>query len=161
MSTQGTTVEHRSTVQARSPSITQLVYASVANHDFSVAQLSELLTAARERNRRTGVTGLLLYHEGSFLQLLEGSSEAVDDTYRRIELDPRHSGVHVLMRGRVGSREFDEWSMGFVGSDALAGSLDGYIDYAEELCLHLLDATRSKRLLKLFREGGLRERVEF
>jgi hypothetical protein len=140
--------------------LVQLVYASRANQEFSVPQLSELLSDARARNTRVGVTGLLLYHERSFLQLLEGAAESVDATFRRIEQDPRHCDVHVLLRGRVFAREFEGWSMGFVAPETLASSLDGYIDYTEELCLHLLDSTRGKRLLKLFREGSLRDRVE-
>ena len=159
MPTQGQTAGHSSTLEAGKLPVTQLVYASVANQEFSLAQLAELLAAARAQNAQVGVTGLLLYHEGSFLQLLEGPSEAVDDTFFRIERDPRHSGVHVLLRGRVESREFDQWSMGFVAPETVATSLEGYIDYVEELCLHLLDSTRGKRLLKLFREGDLRERV--
>jgi len=159
MPNQVPTAARPATVQASASPITQLVYVSVASQEFSVGQLAELLAAARAQNTRIGVTGLLLYHEGSFLQLLEGPSEAVDATFRRIERDPRHSDVHVLLRGRVPAREFDGWSMGFVAPGTIAKSLEGYIDYAEELCLHLLDSTRGKRLLKLFREGGLRDRV--
>ncbi|MCA9738410.1 MAG: BLUF domain-containing protein, partial [Gemmatimonadetes bacterium] len=71
-----------------------------------------LLEGARATNTRLGVTGLLLFHEGSFIQVLEGPPDVVEALYARIETDPRHGGALVLSRGLVEERSFGEWRMG-------------------------------------------------
>ena len=53
-------------------SIYQLVYISAANHEFTEKELHELLSKARKNNESYGITGMLLYHQGSFIQALEG-----------------------------------------------------------------------------------------
>ena len=59
-----------------------------ARRPFSLAALTSLLLLGRERNHAQGLTGVLLYAEGSFLQVLEGSAAAVRSTFARIEADP-------------------------------------------------------------------------
>ena len=67
-----------------------LVYASIANEDFSQGQLLELLATSRRNNEQSGITGMLLYNERRFPQVLEGNEAAVSATSARIERDPRH-----------------------------------------------------------------------
>ena len=62
-------------------------------------------------NERLGVTGLLLVHEGWFMQALEGPAAAVTETYERILMDRRHVGAVRLSFGPVASRAFRQWSM--------------------------------------------------
>ncbi len=93
--------------------IHQLVYVSAASQAFQKSELLELLTKAREKNRLMGVTGLLLYKEGDFIQLLEGEREAVRRLFETIQADPRHSGTIVLHEGEADQRLFADWSMGF------------------------------------------------
>ena len=50
----------------------QLVYVSAATHAFTKSELLELLNKARANNQRLGITGLLLFKDGDFIQLLEG-----------------------------------------------------------------------------------------
>lgn len=90
----------------------QLVYVSSATRLLDPPELFELQAAARERNRRAGISGVLLYRDGNFLQALEGPEEAVHDLERRLARDPRHHGMLVLLRRRIAEREF--------GADALA-----------------------------------------
>ena len=59
----------------------QVVYASAAVEAFSEVQLVQLLARARTNNERLGVTGLLLYDEGSFLQVLEGDAKVIELLY--------------------------------------------------------------------------------
>jgi hypothetical protein len=62
-----------------------------------------LLGTARRRNAAAGVTGMLLYRDGNVAQTLEAPDEAVEATFRRIEQDPRHRGV-ILLLLRAGGR---------------------------------------------------------
>lgn len=98
----------------------QLVYVSAARELFSPADLAALLAKARANNSRLGVTGMLVYHDGNFMQVLEGEREVVRSLAARIELDPRHRNFIALRQREVTEREFGEWSMGFVDSSALA-----------------------------------------
>lgn len=90
-----------------------LVYASAATELFDKPTLLELLTKAREKNQRLGITGLLLYKDGDFIQLLEGPKAAVKALYSTIDSDPRHVGSMVMAEGERDERLFADWSMGF------------------------------------------------
>jgi len=90
----------------------QLLYVSDTNRDFSQAALDEILATSRRKNRAADVTGVLLYLDGAFLQVLEGSEEAVEAIFSSISADPRHWNVKVLL-DREAPRAFGSWSMGF------------------------------------------------
>ncbi len=62
---------------------------------------------------RDGITGLLLYHDGNFLQILEGEAEKVQATFARIAANPRHRNLQRLPPVSVHTRLFPDWSMGF------------------------------------------------
>lgn len=91
----------------------RLVYVSAASNLFEKPALLELLTQAREKNHRLGVTGMLLYKNGDFIQLLEGEEAVVKALYHTISDDPRHTGSIVLIEEHTDVRLFNDWSMGF------------------------------------------------
>ncbi|MEM9561783.1 MAG: BLUF domain-containing protein [Actinomycetota bacterium] len=91
----------------------QLGYASAATRPFTDDELDELLTTSRANNAKRGVSGLLLYHEGSFLQVLEGERSLVEALFDKIAEDPRHTDKLLLFRNDGVQRCFDHWTMGF------------------------------------------------
>lgn len=91
----------------------EVAYLSSAKPSFRESDLEAILEASRRNNERTGLTGLLLYGSGSFLQLLEGDKEAVDACLMRIARDPRHSALRIVVRGAIERRSFGGWAMGF------------------------------------------------
>ena len=90
----------------------QLAYISVAAHDFDAEALSTLMRQCRRRNREDEITGILLYEDGQFLQVLEGTEDTVRSAYVRIQQDPRHRGVETICERRIPHREFGRWNMG-------------------------------------------------
>lgn len=90
-----------------------LIYVSRAARDIGSPNLIEILTASRARNAEMGVSGLLLFSEDSFIQVLEGGQTAVENVFASIARDPRHHGVTVLVREPIKNRNFSGWSMGF------------------------------------------------
>lgn len=90
-----------------------LVYTSPATNPFGESDLISLLKECREFNRRNEITGMLLYIQGKFIQVLEGNREAVLQLFERISADPRHQRVAVIMEGESPTRIFKDWSMGF------------------------------------------------
>lgn len=111
-------------------SLITLIYGSSAIDSFSEAELIALLEKSRANNQPLGVTGMLVYRDGNFLQVLEGEAEQVDALFTKISRDPRHRGILVFMRRALPQREFSDWSMGFVNLDTVnAEQIPGYSTY--------------------------------
>jgi hypothetical protein len=92
----------------------RILYVSTANQSFSTEALSQLLQKARKQNREARVTGMLVYSDGDFLQVLEGEHPDVIACYDRISADQRHRDIIQLQRGLAyGGRLFPNWTMGF------------------------------------------------
>jgi hypothetical protein len=92
----------------------RLIYSSEAAPGLAAAELEKMLDESRIRNRVYGITGVLLFVEGAFLQILEGEREDVLGLMERIERDPRHSGVKVFYEQEVDERAFASWSMAYL-----------------------------------------------
>jgi len=91
----------------------QIIYLSSATYLFSKAELQVLLDHSRVNNARIGITGILLYREGNFMQLLEGEQAVIEGLYQKIARDTRHKGIICLLEGEITERSFPEWSMGY------------------------------------------------
>ncbi len=93
--------------------IYQLVYSSSATQEFWPDDLFRLVETSRRKNALRAVTGMLLFRDGQFLQLLEGPEREVMSVFELVKRDPRHTGVKVLLSEAVPERQFPEWTMGF------------------------------------------------
>ena len=91
----------------------QLLYVSNTVDELGLSDLDKVLTASRRNNAMMGITGLLLFIDGGFLQILEGEERAVRELYTRIAGDPRHRNTRLMLDREVPGRAFPEWSMGF------------------------------------------------
>ena len=91
----------------------QLLYVSHTEPDIAPGALDDLLTSARRNNALMGITGLLLFIDGGFLQILEGEERAVRELYARIANDPRHRDLRLMLDRENPCRAFPDWSMGF------------------------------------------------
>ncbi|MDA0664893.1 MAG: BLUF domain-containing protein [Proteobacteria bacterium] len=98
----------------------QLVYMSAATDLFAPADLDDILTRSRRNNAAEGITGLLIFHDGNFLQVLEGETEKVLACYDRITGDPRHGGCLVIPSPAPATRYFGAWDMAYVPFTELA-----------------------------------------
>jgi hypothetical protein len=90
-----------------------IVYVSSAVEPLTPAQIEHLLERARERNARAGVTGLLLYGDGSFMQYIEGPPEGLQPIYDIILADPLHRQINELLNEPIAEREFADWAMAY------------------------------------------------
>lgn len=88
-----------------------VVYVSDATRAMSVADLDLLLETARFENRNNGISGVLLYNAGNFMQCFEGPADAVESTYARIARSRQHHNLFELMNGEVAQRSFQGWEM--------------------------------------------------
>ncbi len=134
-----------------------LIYVSVASHPFSAGELVALLEQARRNNAASGITGMLLYKDGNFLQVLEGDEKMVCALQHRISRDSRHHKMFMLAQGTCQTREFPDWSMGFSNLDAPDAT--GVAGYSEFMNVPLNEETfspnpsRAQRLLRVFKQA--------
>ena len=133
-----------------------LVYVSAAVTWFSEAELRGLLAHCRAANTAAGITGMLLYKDGNFMQVLEGEESAVRALHARIAADPRHRGMVTIDSGPLAARQFADWSMGFADLDA-AAALPGYVPFVDAAFTDPAFAqmpNRCQELLQIFRQIG-------
>ncbi len=110
-----------------------IVYASSAVRLFDRAELIELLETSRKANVAHGITGMLLYRGGNFIQVIEGENEAVLQLYENIKADPRHRNIILLSQDPINHRQFAEWGMGFRNIDQMTRQeLEGFSAFLED-----------------------------
>jgi hypothetical protein len=131
-----------------------IVYISTAIVDFGEAALLQLLKQSRGFNERVGITGVLMYGGGRFVQVLEGCPQVVRCLYARIAADPRHGRLEKLADGLLPRREFKGWHMSFA---PLPTGLDwqqvpGYLTPPQLVLASL--GTASQSLLSEFLEAS-------
>ncbi len=98
----------------------ELAYVSDAVQHMEQEELDQLLEQARNHNHEHAISGMLLYAEGAFIQVLEGEREPVRALYHHICADSRHTHAQVLHEGPINKRSFPDWKMGFRRLDAKA-----------------------------------------
>lgn len=100
--------------------IRQIVYISLSHTPLSSGLLSDILEVSRRNNERDRITGVLMYHDMLFFQVLEGPPDAVNSTYHdRILHDPRHTSPSLIWDGLVDRRTFPQWLMQYAGPDKI------------------------------------------
>ena len=98
--------------------LVRLLYASRAV-DGSGATIESILDTARQHNLDSGITGILVYGGGVFMQAIEGGRQAVSDLYGTISRDARHKDVVLLHYEEIVERRFGSWTMGLVDVDRI------------------------------------------
>ncbi len=96
----------------------RIIYLSSGLKDLTSSDVKEILVKAKENNREKNITGVLLYLDKNFIQVLEGEKEDVLKLYQKISLDHRHKNVIKVIEGNIASRQFDRWDMGFIEIDS-------------------------------------------
>jgi len=102
-----------STTLAPEENLVSLVYVSSGTRQMDDSEILDILRASRNKNARLQITGMLLYKDGNFLQVLEGREEALSELMGYIERDNRHRGVITLLKKPLAQRQFPDWSMAF------------------------------------------------
>jgi hypothetical protein len=128
-----------------------IIYLSAGINWFNETELKEILEISNINNSRNNVTGLLLYDQGNFIQLLEGEENDVQQTFKKISADRRHKGITPIVSGNIEQRSFPEWAMGFKStSSSDLNELNGYLDPANKDFLLNKDKNLAINLLKVF-----------
>ncbi|MGJ8592935.1 MAG: BLUF domain-containing protein [Aquaticitalea sp.] len=91
----------------------QLNYHSKAINGLNLKDLENILETAVTTNATKQITGCLIYHDDSFVQILEGRKEDVLEVYENIKSDPRHHTLIILSQNEVKVRFFEDWNMAY------------------------------------------------
>lgn len=112
--------------------LVRLLYASRVI-DTSDEAISAILVQSRKHNPECGITGILCYGGGIFLQAIEGGRMAVSELYGHIQRDPRHKDVVLLHYEEISERRFGGWTMGQVNTSKVNTTI--LLKYAEKAVL--------------------------
>ena len=110
-----------------------MVYTSISNQKMANDDLKQLLNKARMKNQAQQITGMLLYLDPYFIQVLEGEYEVIGETFDRIKKDERHYKVSVIYKKEIQRRRFYNWTMGFnrVEKEEIE-KMEGFSDFLQQ-----------------------------
>lgn len=138
------------------------IYCSASSKGtFSPSELQELLDKCRLNNAKLDVTGILLYKDGSFFQILEGDETVVKNLFETIAKDKRHKRTTKIIVEPIEERSFANWTMGYpkLTTKELA-QIPGLNDFYSHGKSYLeLGEGRAKALLAAFKEGRWRASI--
>lgn len=110
-------------------------YVSTAKKELSTKEVDEILTSAEEYNTKNGFTGLLLYSEGNFFQVLEGEKEQVENLFETIKKDSRHFNLIKIFGKCIDKPSYDGYKSDFISENSRydISRLKNYQHYIEIL----------------------------
>ena len=114
-----------------------------------------ILDKSRPSNTALGITGMLLYLDPFFLQVIEGEEQVLDEKFSVIAKHPLHHKVSLIYKQPIEKRSFSKWSMGFnkIGIEDLEGVQSLHEVYSDEAFLkHPKDVLE---LLEMFKDETL------
>ena len=109
----------------------QVLYFSSAVDALSAEDLDLLLAQAQQNNQSKNITGMLLYAEGAFFQVLEGPDDTVRALLATLEQDPRHTGMITMHERAITKRDFPDWSMGYKRTEQLSDLPSAFFDLSK------------------------------
>lgn len=95
------------------PTFLQLAYLSRAAEPFEEQELFQLIDHSQRNNKARGLSGMLVYNSGYFLQLLEGPEATVESLMETIGRDPRHVEIKRVFERHTSQRIFGSWYMAY------------------------------------------------
>jgi hypothetical protein len=137
------------------------IYSSIATLLFREDGIEDLLAKARAANAEADITGMLLYVDGGFFQVLEGHPLRIEPLFAKIGTDPRHERVTQIIYEPIARRVFGRWTMGHPNLEnrelrAVIGMNDFF---SSRSCLGGLESGRAKKLLAAFANGRWPNRI--
>ena len=135
--------------------LSQLVYVSNRKPYCSQDEIDKILISCEKNNPKLNITGILLYTEKKFIQLVEGDARVITDLYDKIKEDDRHSNTMMISFGPIKEKSFPSWNM---ASRSISGTS---IDYKSTMTSEdkavfdkILngESEKSKRVLDILRK---------
>ena len=110
-----------------------IVYVSFSSKPLNESELKALLKVIRKKNKAHGITGLLLYNNSTFIQVIEGLEDTLHQVFEKIKKDNRHTNVVILLEEPIQERTFPDWYMGFQQiKDDQTRNIKGFSDFMND-----------------------------
>jgi hypothetical protein len=110
-------------MQIPSPELIELTYVSQPAEEMSFLGLMRLLYHSYLRNQALGITGVLIFEDQRFGQVIEGPAHSINRLWDKIQKDERHKNVKLINRKIIERRSFLKWTMIFQGNEEIANRL--------------------------------------
>lgn len=139
--------------------LSHLIYVSASTQEkLDVKDIEKLLNGCRKANSTRDVTGMLIFRDGAFFQVLEGDRSVLEALFEKIGRDERHRRVIKLIAEPIPERNFSDWSMALSRlTSAELAKIPGLKSFfANGSSLLELGEGRAKELLAAFSEGKWR-----
>ncbi len=107
--------------------LSQLVYVSNRKSNCTEEEIEKILASCKKNNPPLQITGVLLFSDAKFIQMVEGDSKVITGLYDKIKLDSRHSNTVMLSYGPIKEKSFPSWHM---GARKIAGS---HVDFKTDI----------------------------
>lgn len=110
-------------------------YVSTAQIDLQEKGVKEIMNETNDFNKRQNISGILLYNDRNFFQLLEGEKETIQELYEKIKRDPRHLDIIKFLETPVSKSPFDGYLTEFITDikKCEESELKKYLHYIEVL----------------------------
>ena len=134
--------------------LTQLLYISNSTPELDQRDLDSIIEKSRQNNPARDISGLLIYADGIFIQVLEGNQPQVHQLFEKICDDNRHDSVEIVGEYPIQERLFSQWSMALITTSRdelgrITGTT-GMLDRTDLLSLLADDQTKAGSFLKEF-----------
>lgn len=128
-------------------------YVSSVDPELSEEEIQNVLSFSRNWNIDHQITGILLYSEGNFFQVLEGEKDLLRSLFSRIQKDRRHKNVMVIFEKEVSDAKFDTYKSDFISLDSRfqAKNIEQYLSQIDQLNPKIQSSVRY--ILNKFAEG--------
>lgn len=142
--------------------LSHIIYTSAATPAFDRSQIPGILQVSRRNNASRSITGMLLFIDNSFFQVLEGDEMVLNALFEIIRADPRHDRVTKIIQEPIARRAFDAWTMGFSEMNpADFENVEGLNDFFHGgRTLAAMEVGRAKKLAEAFRQGRWRAKLK-
>jgi hypothetical protein len=129
----------------------RLIYVSQAVAGLEYPDFIQILQKSEFNNKQVGITGMLVFGDSMFLQVLEGSRRKVSQTYNRILLDKRHVNAELIDFSEIDHRNFTVWSMKLIELNNQPEARDIILKYSNSQTFSPISMT-GKQSLNFLRE---------
>lgn len=125
-----------------------LIYVSTAAAHVDYEAVMDILTISWRHNHNSDVSGMLIYDDRYFMQLIQGPIATIDRLFDRIAEDPRHHTIRVIDAVLLAAPECYGWSVGFIKNSPITDSLFEQNRVGRGHALYSADYVRARALLK-------------
>jgi hypothetical protein len=129
----------------------RLIYVSQAVAGLEYPDFIQILQKSEFNNKQVGITGMLVFGDSMFLQVLEGSRGTISQTYNRILLDKRHVNAELIDFSEIEHRNFTVWSMKLIELNNQPEARDIILKYSNSQTFSPISMT-GKQSLNFLRE---------